>query len=442
MAWRGLLLLVALAAGVAAAEPAPAPAQTVFSTSRRFVVSGLPSVDAATLCAWAEDVAERIEARTHTPLGFGDAEYILIRCMDGAESGESRVVRAQGYVDGRLQQKLVVVRPAAADQEDMIESLCGLIVSRQIAQRQSDAERRRALGHAPDWLAVGLAQNLYRDLRARNTRLAVDLHREGVAPSVSELIGLAQMPPGRWREKYFCGLAVAWLLSQPDLPSHWQALLQRLAGGAPVGPDWIAGEFMRFTGTAALEAGWETRLLQQRQVVFDLAPSREDRVERLSELLRVRPEEYGLALPDGKPGLLVPGDLVSRRREDWVPRLARAVGLRMALLGGGQPQEFQRIVAQYKAFFDALAAEKPRRSERDLRKLLETADAALTTYRLRREQELKYVSDVAIWLDLSGAATNGISAPALPPRGEVERYLDHMESIQPDAEIRLSEPPP
>lgn len=114
-----------------------------------------------------------------------------------------RFRRAQGWVDGMLQQRLILGRGDELDREDALEGLVWLLLNRWPIQRQSGADRARELATVPDWLSVGVAQNLYAELRARNAATIQTRWREDRLTAWPELVEGEFLPPagGRPRPK-------------------------------------------------------------------------------------------------------------------------------------------------------------------------------------------------------------------------------------------------
>ena len=418
------VILLLAAEAVHAVERAP---PTIFSTSRRFAVTGLPPADAATLAAWADDVADKVEAATSSQIPFGAAEYISLRAL--AISNEApRVTRAEGYLDGRLQQRLVLVNPAQVDQEDVLEGLCILLLDRQVAGHQSSAEKSIALARAPEWLPVGLAQNLYKELRARNNQTVLDLWDQDVRISLSRVTTLNMLPPGRWREKYFCGLAVGLLLTRPDYPQRWREMILQLARGEAVSADWLSAAYFEQKSRDELEPMWAKWIDAQRGVVFDFAGREQRQLEQLTTLLLIEPARLGIEVPKDVMVPLTPRALIQHRKEDWARALGAAAAMRIKLVGLGQAPEFQSIVAQYNAFFELLGSKKGARAEKELGAMVKGADEALAAYRSRRQSEQQYLNSVSRWHELDERAmSEARNAPALPEREQVEQYMDALE---------------
>ncbi len=415
MRWAAMLVI----AGFAAVAPA---AQTVFSGSHRFAVSGLSAVDGTTLAAWADDVLSRVESATGTPVDFGAGEYIAIRALS-ASNQPPQVTRAQGFLDGRLQQRLVVNRPAEVDQEDVMESLCALLLDRQAIGMQPSGERAAALARVPAWMAVGLAQNLFKELRARNVKAALDLEAHDVHVEFARILELSALPPGRWREKYFCGLAVGMLLAAPDLPQRWSALAQRVAARKPVTSEWIASSYLQQTSGEGAEFAWRQWIESQKNMLQEVAGSEGKRVEQLVQLLASQPADFGVVTPKDMASPVTPRQLIEQRKEAWARKFATTAAMQIKLIALGQSPEFQEVVHKYNDFFEQLASGK--KSAKELMAALSAASQALAVFQAKRQQEHSYLNSVSQWLETEQESDE--AAPPLPQRDEVQRYMDGVE---------------
>lgn len=424
---RRVCAIAACVCALAGWGEAETPDRTVFSPTRRFVVSGLPVADATMLAQWMEDVARRYEEWTRDRLVFRAGEYIAVRTME-LPGEPPRVTRAQGYVDGRLHQRLVLVNPAAADQEDLLENLCALLLNRQVAARQTESARASSLGRAPDWIACGTAQNLYKELRARNIRIGLELLDQDLWIPIARVFEQDLLPPGRWREKYFCGLAVAWMWSRADAGERWERLLRAFGSGETLSLSQLANEGFGRDDVLGMDAQWRAWVLSRRDDLYEGSPVEGDRMESLAAVLALPAGEWGVSLPEDTPRPLTPQSLIEQRKESWARAAAAAAGMRLQWVGLGQDPEFQSIIEQYVRFFSAVADRKSVASERTLRRQLEEADRGFARYRAQRQGARQYLNQVGQWLEMDEESVSEAGrAPALPSRTDVQRYMDDVE---------------
>lgn len=391
--------------------------RTVFSTSRRFVISGFPPAAAADLARWTEEVAQRLEELLGT-CPWERGWYVELQGVPG-----SQVSRAQGWVDGMLQQRLILGRGDELDQEDALEGLVWLLLNRWPIQRQSGADRTRELATVPDWLSVGVAQNLYAELRARNAATIQTRWREDRLTAWPELVEGEFMPAGRWAAKAEAGLFVAWLLERR---ARLDTLWEKCAHGHRMNADEVAQHVIGVANRAEATSAWEVWLAAQQDRKRVVTGVDLEQVAEFDALSRIEDPELQAVQANVRAPLTL-ADLIALRRAPWVPALATRRGwqMQMAMLGRGA--EWQAVAQRYLHFLDALAGRgKGYRgglfgrgaSSRQLQALLVEADEARE--RLRREIQAR-----TAYLDAEELSrhANGVDA-------EVKGYLDAIEQQQ------------
>ncbi len=418
----------------------PAPvfsnAPTAISATRRFVVSGLTSIENVNLAASAEEVAEKVEAVVGLPLPLTRYQPMHLLAREG-EGGRGQVIKAQGWVDRRLTQKLIIVNPVRADQEDVLEGLCWLLLNRYVINKQTFEQRARRLGTVPDWLSVGVAQNAYLALRSRNSQVVVQRWRAGDAMVFADILNLEYLPPGRWGEKAFSGVAVDWLASQPKPGAVFDALFSTLAEGQRIAPEQIAGLVTGSQSLRDLEKGWDLWIAQQTLVRRNWGGVSPEQIAALKQALIVQPAVLGVDTGRGVPAAMRPIDLIESCDQRWMAPLAVKEAFTIRSLGIGEAQEFRDVAERYGLFFDALARRSSawfarlRFSKSKLRSLLDQADRALDEFQQlvgRREQ---YVSDAeghSTALSVPASVSNTVSAmERFIPRSELQKYVDGIE---------------
>jgi hypothetical protein len=253
-----------------------------------------------------------------------------------------RVVKAQGWVDGVLRQKLVLVNPALMDQEDMLEGLCWLLLNRYAIHLQTIREREEKLPEFPDWFSVGLAQNLYPASRARNVQVMAEQRKAEQAITVETLLTKEYLPAGRWPEKAAAGLFFSWLRAQQDTVN---LLVARVADGQPITfgtlENLLADRFI-FTG---LEREWTNWLIAQQRVERRLGEVTEKHVDSLRMLLIVDEQETGRDDEVEGPPVHSLEDLIRVRDESWVPRFVAHRRYLVQQLGSGRSESYRKAVA-------------------------------------------------------------------------------------------------
>jgi len=439
---RACMACIILAAASVSAQQThdvPPPAATgtkvVFSTSRRFVVQGLSAENAAAISQWTEEVAARLENLTGRSVPVKG--HMPIELIPRNETGGvARVITAQGYVDGQVQQRLVMVNPGDLDQEDLLEGLCRLLLNRQVIALQSARQRTAELGSVPDWIAVGAAQTLYHEIRVRNSRMMLSRWKANQSFPLGAILGLQDLPGGRWNEKALCGLMMGWLVTWPDAHQRWGLLFERLAAGRGIDDTWLASS-AAYGSARDMNKAWDVWLAQQ-CVQHDWARGPVERLSDLRQALRINPDDYGIAVEQDVAVPLAPAAMIDLRKRPWVNALTTRVALKIQWLGIGQPAELQAVVRGYVMFMDALAARPSAYrgglfgrgpSESQLRKLLAEADAALNEYEKDAVQRKDYLDSVAARIEGTGAATwSGLVLPWDDPEDAERRaYLDGLE---------------
>ena len=92
--------------------------QTVFSTSRRFTITGFSPATAVDLARWADDVADRL-AQLTGPQPWPRGDYLEIAAAPEAGA----VTKSQGIADGRLQRGQCVALLGRISRRDRVHGL-------------------------------------------------------------------------------------------------------------------------------------------------------------------------------------------------------------------------------------------------------------------------------------------------------------------------------
>jgi hypothetical protein len=410
------------------------------SSSRHFAVRGLPAADASGIARWCDEVEGHVNEWVEQPVPFQPGEWIEVFC-DEVPAEPARVVKGQGHVEGRLQQRLSVVNVSDVDQEDMLEGLVWLLLNRFVIHEQTPQQRDDHLGAVPDWLAVGVAQCLYPELRQRNTRLVTDRWVEGATADLPELLSVEFLPPGRWIEKAQAGLAVEWMTRGMDASNGMTPLWQELARTSRVDMKWLAEEWMGLLSKREMYKAWDLWLASQQRVV---TASEEElsRFKRLRAMMVVRPEDYAVAGP-GVPASMTMAHMIKMRAQPWMPSLAERLNMNIQSVSLGQGGDLQVVTAAYGRFLDALkrAGGKgrgllgSRTDASSLAKMLSEADRLLVQVETSWSDRTRYLDDVASGLATAPGESAGASAPWESLGDEsldrIRSYLDQMEGRQP-----------
>jgi len=370
----------------------------ITSHQRHFIVTDMPKRDAFEIAVWAESVRERLSEWVGEPIP-GERSYpIVISAVLRTNEPNGRVLKAQDVTeDGFLRQEITMINPADMDQEDVLESLCWLLLNRWIQLRQPAPERIRQPGSYPDWLAVGIAQNLYPELRERNHQEVRARENNGEYQSAITVFDQIYLAPGRWPEKARAGLVVAWM-AETMTPAKLVAATanERVAGGK------LDGESMQrllgLSDARSLNMAWDVWMARQNRRLIPGVMSGD--LTEVLHVLELRPEMFGVVTPTPLPeGRLTIDMLIEGREYEWVHRYSRAVSFRLRQHVVGKTPELVAHIKPFIDFFDALAQpgeptgkkkKTPPKSARWLRTSWREASAAWTIYlaEQQKQQEL------------------------------------------------------
>ena len=386
--------------------------RTVFSTTRRFIVTGLPAVRAAEVARWADDVADRLQTQLG-PLPLERGQSIRIEGRERV-AGDADVAAEQACRDGRVEQVLLLRGLEAIDVEQAEEALGSLLVSRYIQALQDPAARCEQPARAPDWLTVGLVHRSRSDLRRRNRDAALSRWKSGELEAMAVLLESYVMPAGRWPRKADAMVLVEWLLEQPRGLEFLQASFRAQAAGRPPDAAWWAEQWTGGRTLAAAEREWDLWIAAQREHARPVGPGDVRDLLALHLLSR-----EALAAADA-PGALAGqplSALIAHRGEGWCRTLALRHAIQLRLASIGQEPEALAMAEAHAVFLDALANGS---SARRLNALWKTAGQ-------RRDALEALVAARGRFLD----AVEERYAPSARAPDAVQRYLDEVESRLP-----------
>ena len=335
-------------------------------------------------------------------------------------------------------ERLTIVNTAVADQEDALEGLTWLLLNRWVIRQQAPAERAVRLGAVPDWLAVGVAQNLYPELRSRNNRLVGSRWMKGATMDMFELLTSEFLPPGRWIEKAEAGVAMAWMMDHLGGPERMSLLFDKWALSEDVDLEWISKEWLGFSSRREMAKSWDLWLACQQQAITATAEGVE-RLTQLREMLFVNLEDYSLVGP-GLPDRVTFSDMIKLRSKPWVPLLAERLSLRIQALSLGQPADFQQVTSAYGEFLEMLKKSSGHKGGLfggrfvvpRLAKELNGADDKLRELESDWTEQRRFMDQVAA--DLDGVTQAGEN-PTWRSTGDlddkrIKNYLDEVEKQQ------------
>jgi len=221
--------------------PGPAVLSTnrtpVLSTSRLFHAAGGTSSENLQIATFADRVKEALVNRVGMAVPEFSRNPILLtlREMDGT----SRVQRFQQYANRALQQEVLVIRPAHADQEQVLEAIIWCLLNRYGFLLQGEEERERVGVEVPEWLSMGVGQSLFHLSRVRNRQLLQPLVPVRKFHSVEDMLSWIRLPNQRPVTHAECEMLWQWLqVSDHEVLS---TLIQRVAQGEELSEAWLMG---------------------------------------------------------------------------------------------------------------------------------------------------------------------------------------------------------
>ncbi|MFH0878482.1 MAG: hypothetical protein V2A34_02100 [Lentisphaerota bacterium] len=403
----------------------------VRSSSQRFIVSGMSKEENVALAAALDDVAGKMEQLTGLRIPFDG--FQILRVIVGSEPGRQggRVVKAQGWVDGGLEQKLMVYNIQALSQEDVLEGFCWLLLNRYAIFRQPGKMRAEKLAACPEWLSTGIAQDLFNALKVRNMKRVLKDWQQDQSLRLSEILRYEFMPAGRWKEKAYASVVVAFLSSENA--GFWNSCATQMARLLPISEEWLARDILGVTTVRDLEKNWDLWMSKQMQIMRDWGVVSTTLLSDLEDLLIVRPSQMNMPVDDAVPLELTLKDLISRRNESWVSPLSIRLNLQLKSLGIGQPPEFQQVLSLYEQFLANLAARpknalmtflRPPPSQKSLEQKLAKAEEARQELVKKVAERERYEADVEQELLLGQGKPEKESSPQ---QDEYRSYLDEVE---------------
>ena len=401
--------------GQAPAEPAPPPKHAVTVTTptvaatptnmlsdaiatRHFRVTGLGATENAPWAVFAENVYERIDRSLAWPDTTADRQpAIRIELQSEPQSPEGRVIKIQRLFDGILDQRLRVINPYRLDREDFLEALCWLLCNRRWLPESSPPNV------TPEWLSVGLAQNLYGELQRRNRQVVLRRWQEGRRTPWADVLGWRLLRDGRWAKKAVCGVAVEWLRSWPEREALLSTLARMPANDPAAMLEWLARHGPEAGSARELEQRWDLWVLHLEEVMQDLGELTRRQTDALRALLNLAPAEFSIT-GTNVPERITAAELVAQAQQPWAQALAQRLPPQLAALGLGRPAEFQTVLGAYAACFKALAEQPPkgrlarlfytRPSRAKLERLLAVADGQLAALEKNLDRRQDYMAQV------------------------------------------------
>lgn len=403
---------VCLALVGAAGAAAPTNALGSVVTTRHFRVSGLDAGANSVIASYAESALASCAQLTGLAVRHELFPPLRIELAADTNNLAQRVTRSQQMRAGILDQRIRVLNPMRADTEDFLEALSWLTLNRLAVQLQTRLTMPPP-PQVPEWLAVGLAQNLFPQYPKRNRQVALRRWHADKALRFGDITTWRLLPEGRWADKALCGEAVEFLLTTPDRPTLFSALLARAMAGQSLDAPWFAKQ-LGAADVRTLEKKWDLWVLHWADAVVNFGGLARQQTDALRDMLQVDPTTYGIEARLGTPPL-TPPDFIIRRKETSIRRLAEQVATAIVSSGLGRPAEFQPVLGAWGAFFDAVADVPPKgwrkwfhraANEKQLRALLADAEGRLAALEQTLDQRRDYMAQFEKKIRTAPAATN------------------------------------
>ncbi|MDR0994569.1 MAG: hypothetical protein LBN38_08435 [Verrucomicrobiota bacterium] len=335
------------------AGPGRAGNASIYSTDRRFMVSGMTSAENMVLVGRLSEWAHRVEAVTGMPLPM-ERDQLISVMVQSLSSPDTQILKMQGWDNDRFFQRLVVPGVLRLDGEDLQEAVCWLLLNR-YAAAYTPLSLRTGMGAAvPDWLSAGLAQNLQAAIKSRNRDWISRELTEGRMLRLSDVIRQELLPPGRWREKAYAAAAVEFLFPSGDR-TVWGALLKAVGTRRHLDAAWLRQNSPALS-TGNPETAWRDYLAaRSRARTVEAWSDHSLRLEeRLLQILNFRPHDMAAGVSADVPPNLFARDLMEYRAEAWMAPVASALSLQVQSLKLGAPPALQDVFSAYTAYFGQL----------------------------------------------------------------------------------------
>ena len=350
------LALLPLAAATREAEEPPDVRALLASAARshsgRFYVLAPDSSTRMVLIRWAEQVADRVERLVGVKADFSRS-VVRIAARSDPDDPSGRIEFSRDIVYGRSVERLTIYNPDRITRTDADAALCRILIS---VYAQPWRGRDAAASEAPAWLSIGLAQNLYPELRARNSRGALRRWEAGKMPTIADFL---RMDPDAWADDVeTCGLLVAWFLSLPGRKERFESLVRGLAESGTIEREHLVSLVPGCKSTGDLEEGWDRWLWKQRSIVYEPGEVYPEHLDRLKAELLIFPDVSGIRLEEGRSSALQPRDLIALKDRRVLAETARVKTERLRALAVGRGGKLVEVADAYCRFFGALAAAK------------------------------------------------------------------------------------
>ena len=285
-------------------------------------------------------------------------QYVVTGGDKLERAGKVRWAEETGSRLGKLLGKPVPgTGPVVIEVEDDPEHLVRRLLVRVVASRQQAAGLSAPELVIPQWLSEGLARNLDTEKRVRDRKLTARVGVEPRTDSAGDIIRWENLPAWWEGRKALCGSLVTWLLT---CPHRIDPVLDRLASGNPVTPEWMAVSVVGVPTVAVMNGLWLDWRRQQEAALQDfgelsLALIDELKTETMLEL--PAKSTWGAGSADEPARLLHPDEvIVARKRQPGlVAQQAARKMQQIQLLTMGKAPELVEAGDLYSRFYETVA---------------------------------------------------------------------------------------
>lgn len=454
--WVGVMEVRAQAEPfLGAAQPSSPP---ITSSSQRFVFRGFAPGDGTLLARWTEQVMGRLEQGIGVPVPF--RRYEIVRFSGTAEepADRGRLIMSQGYVEGLLHQRIVVVNPDQVEEEELVEGLVQVLLNRYLLGIASLHGAGEAGISLPDWLSVGMAQWTSADLQARNVAFLRSEGDVAVGWEMAQILSWMELPGGRTAEKAACGLFVEWLDESVATSVQWVGVLRRLVSGKDLTLPYVANDLVGMgDATMSAELAWQEWRILRSQAPVEPGQLDISAVVALKKALEIRPGEFAVNLPASVPAVLTPRQLIGHRDQEWARALSLAVAAEFRRHQYSAAPELADVYGTYMSVFQRIPKVPSRgvlglrrsggvttqRLEQDLAQAesrLERLEKAVALRGTLMRQSGAEPAQARPPVPVLGGAGEGPSPEEAAMRSERSRYLDQIEAKRRAPESGEEEP--
>lgn len=381
-----VLLLAVLSKSLAESDVLPADAaqsardliESVVSAktaSGRFVVVGQDRISVYDFARWAEDLTIRFEHIAGVELPAENVPLIRVYFLEQKEAKPGLSLSHQ-LERGVLVQTMQVMNYESSMVESVLESISYCLTAKAVC------EKRRKLGHdmtgvvVPKWLTDGIAQNMYAEMRKRNSETMLGKWQSGEMIPLQGLLQDSSPDASEESVRMGRGLLVGWLLSFGKDFDALGKTLDWLVKHGKVDSDDM-GHLLETAGVADPDRGWDMWMLKQKRTVYLPGETPVSDLAWLKRQLLIYPEDFGIQLSDEMNRQLGPEDLIGLKKHEGVRAIVKSRFVELHLKAAGKGEAFRGVVEAYCNFLDGVARGK---ADWRLRRYLNAANEELRDF--------------------------------------------------------------